>query len=281
MKDVAVFSTVESLQQRLNSSDNTAGIAFVPTMGALHNGHLDLVRKAFEKSPTVVVSIFVNPTQFNSKEDLENYPRTLERDITLLQTIGEVIVFAPTVEEMYPSDFKEINLNLGELETVMEGKFRPGHFNGVVNVVNRFFQIVQPKYAFFGEKDFQQLAVINKMVELLNLSIEIVPCSTTREESGLAKSSRNERLTEFQKKEALIIIDTMNFVKNNTSRFSPAELKNEAITHFNSGSLKLEYLEIVDANSLKEIDDWNGNNRICIAAYCGEVRLIDNMALNQ
>ena len=281
MKDVAVFSTVESLQQRLNSSDNTAGIAFVPTMGALHNGHLDLVRKAFEKSPVVVVSIFVNPTQFNSKEDLEKYPRTLERDVSLLKTIGEVIVFAPTLEEVYPSDFKEINLNLGELESVMEGKFRPGHFNGVVNVVNRLFHIVQPKYAFFGEKDFQQLAVINKMVELLNLTVEIIPCATIREPNGLAKSSRNERLTELQKEEALIIINTMNFVKDNMPLFTPSELKNEAISYFNSGTLDLEYLEIVDSKSLTEVNDWSGNNRICIAAYCGEVRLIDNMALNQ
>lgn len=281
MKDVAVFTTVESLQQRLNNSVNTAGIAFVPTMGALHNGHLDLVRKAFEKSSTVVVSIFVNPTQFNSKEDLENYPRTLERDINLLKTIGEIIVFAPTVDEMYPTDFKEINLNLGELETVMEGKFRPGHFNGVVNVVNRLFQIVQPKYAFFGEKDFQQLAVINKMVELLNLSVEIIPCATTREANGLAKSSRNERLTDDEREEALIIIDTLNFAKKNSSLFSPKELKKEAISFFNSGSLKLEYLKIVDSKSLQEINEWGINDRICIAAYCGEVRLIDNMALNQ
>lgn len=281
MKDVAVFTTVESLQQRLNSSVNTAGIAFVPTMGALHKGHLDLVRKAFEKSSIVVVSIFVNPTQFNSKEDLENYPRTLERDIELLKAIGEVIVFAPTVEEMYPADFKEIDLNLGELETVMEGKFRPGHFSGVVNVVNRLFQIVQPQYAFFGEKDFQQLAVIKRMVELLKLNVKIIPCTTIREASGLAKSSRNERLTDIQKKEALIIIDTMNFVKDNMSRLSPVQLKKEAITFFNSGTLNLEYLEIVDSKSLKEIDDWIGDIRICIAAYCGEVRLIDNMALIQ
>lgn len=281
MKDVAVFTTVESLQHRLNNSVNTAGIAFVPTMGALHKGHLDLVRKAYEKSPIVVVSIFVNPTQFNSKEDLEKYPRTLDRDIKLLETIGDVIVFAPTVKEMYPTDYNEINLNLGELEFVMEGKFRPGHFKGVVNVVNRLFQIVHPKYAFFGEKDFQQLAVINKMVELLSLSVEIIPCATTREMSGLAKSSRNERLTDVQKEEALIIIDTMHFAQDNISRFLPKDLKKEAITFFNSGSLKLEYLEIVDSNSLKEIDEWSDNSRICIAAYCGEVRLIDNMALNQ
>jgi pantoate--beta-alanine ligase len=281
MVDVAVFTTVESLQNRLNSSSNTGHTAFVPTMGALHNGHLDLVRRALEKSSQVVVSIFVNPTQFNSKADLDKYPRTLERDIQLLMSVGEVIVFAPTVEEMYPQDFKEINLNLGELETVMEGQFRPGHFNGVVNVVNRLFQIVQPKYAFFGEKDFQQLAVINRMVELLDLSIEIIPCPTVREPNGLAKSSRNERLSDNEKNDALILIQTMNYVKENLLNFTPNELKIRGEEYFNSGRLELEYLEIVDSKSLQSIENWNKDARICVAAYCGEVRLIDNMALNQ
>lgn len=281
MVDVTVFTTVESLQDRLNSSSNTGYIAFVPTMGALHNGHLDLVRRALEKSNQVVVSIFVNPTQFNSKADLEKYPRTLERDIQLLTSVGEVIVFAPTVEEMYPQDFKEINLNLGELETVMEGQFRPGHFNGVVNVVNRLFQIVQPKFAFFGEKDFQQLAVINRMVELLELSVEIIPCPTIREPNGLAKSSRNERLSDVEKNDALILIQTMNYVKENLLNFSPKELKIRGKEFFNSGRLELEYLEIVDSKSLQSIENWSKDARICIAAYCGEVRLIDNMALNQ
>jgi len=280
MKDVAVFTTVESLQNKLNSSINTADTAFVPTMGALHNGHLDLVRRALERSNKVVVSIFVNPTQFNSKDDLDNYPRTLERDVELLKTVGDVIVFAPTVAEMYPANFKEVDLDLGDLETVMEGKFRPGHFNGVVNVVNRLFQIIEPKYAFFGEKDFQQLAVINRMVELLDLSVKIIPCPTIREASGLAKSSRNERLNASQKKEALIIINTMNFIKENHSKFPLKELKIKAIDFFNKGSLELEYLEIVNSKSLQSIDTCDKDSRICIAAYCGEVRLIDNMALN-
>lgn len=281
MKDVAVFTTVESLQNRLNSSSNTADTAFVPTMGALHNGHIDLVRRALEMTSQVVVSIFVNPTQFNSKDDLDSYPRTLERDIELLKTVGDVIVFAPTVQEMYPSNYQELNLNLGEIETVMEGKFRPGHFNGVVNVVYRFFEIIAPKWAFFGEKDFQQLAVINRMVGLLDLSVEIIPCPTIREANGLAKSSRNERLNEIQKNEALIIIQTINFARENQHKYLPNELKKRAIEFFNTGSLKLEYLEIVDSKSLQAIDNWNGTARICIAAYCEEVRLIDNMALNQ
>lgn len=281
MKDVAVFTTVESLRERLNSSINTAGTAFVPTMGALHNGHLDLVRKALEITSQVVVSIFVNPTQFNSKEDLEKYPRTIERDLELLQATGDVIVFVPSVSEIYPANYKEIDLELGDLGSVMEGRFRPGHFNGVVNVVHRFFEIIEPRYAFFGEKDFQQLAVIKRMVELMELPVEIVACKTIREKSGLAKSSRNERLTDAQKQNALIIMETMKFVNINQSKDTLSGLKNKAVEYFNTGRLELEYLEIVDPKSLQPIENMIENARICIAAYCGEVRLIDNMALNQ
>jgi len=280
MKDVAVFTTVESLKSRLNGAGNSTEFAFVPTMGALHDGHLDLVRKAFEIADQVVVSIFVNPTQFNSQADLENYPRTLENDIRLLKSVGDVIIFAPTVSEMYPEDFKEINLELNELENVMEGKFRPGHFYGVVNVVHRLFEIVSPEYALFGEKDFQQLAVIQRMVEELQLSVKIIPCPTVREKNGLAKSSRNQRLNEVQLEQALILVNTLNYAVENSKTHLPAELKKLAIDFFNKGELQLEYLEIVDAKTLQEITEWSADSRICVAAYCGDVRLIDNMEIN-
>ena len=280
MKDGTVFTTVESLQSRLNSSGISSEIAFVPTMGALHNGHLDLVRKALELTELVVVSIFVNPTQFNSQTDLENYPRTLENDLKLLESVGDVIVFAPTVEEMYPAEFKEIDIELNNLATVMEGEFRPGHFKGVVNVVHRLFEIVSPKYALFGEKDFQQLAVIQRMVDELKLPIKIVPCETVREVNGLAKSSRNQRLSETEKDEALIIINSLNYANNNRKELSPAALKELVIEYFNQGELELEYLEIVDSKTLQPISVWNAKARMCIAAYCGDVRLIDNMEIN-
>jgi len=280
MKDRTVFTTVESLQSRLNSSGFSSETAFVPTMGALHEGHLDLVRKALEITEQVVVSIFVNPTQFNSKADLENYPRTLENDLRLLESVGNVLVFTPTVDEMYPSKYKEISIDTGELADVMEGKFRPGHFNGVINVVHRLFEIVSPTYALFGEKDFQQLAIIKRMVEVLNLPVKIVPCPTIREESGLAKSSRNQRLSEIQKEQALILIKTLNYARSNQALFSPKKLKESAEDFFSSGELKLEYIELVDAKTLQPILDWSSTSRMCIAAYCGEVRLIDNMEIS-
>ena len=281
MKGVAVFTTVESLQIRLNSSNNAVDTAFVPTMGALHEGHLELVRKAVSMAPQVVVSIFVNPTQFNSEQDLINYPRTLEKDVELLQSVGEIIVFAPNVEEMYPPSYSDVAVDLGELANVMEGKFRPGHFNGVVNVVKRLFDIVRPTFALFGEKDFQQLAIIKKMTLELKLPVQIIPCETVREDSGLAKSSRNTRLSNVQKEDALIIIETMNYIRENALLYSPQEMKSKAVSFFETGNLKLEYLEIINAVSLQEAVEWKGEMRVCIAAFCGEVRLIDNMDLTQ
>lgn len=280
MKDGTVFTTVESLQSRLISSGISTETTFVPTMGALHEGHLELVRKAMELTELVVVSIFVNPTQFNSQADLENYPRTLENDLKLLESVGNVIVFAPTVNEMYPPGFEEINIELGNLATVMEGKFRPGHFNGVVNVVYRLFEIVSPKYALFGEKDFQQLAIIRRMVTVMRMPVQIVPCQTVRETNGLAKSSRNQRLSKVQKKQALIIIDTLNYSIKNKELLLPRELTSLAIDYFNQGDLELEYLEIVDEKTLQPIDTWDVGSRMCIAAYCGDVRLIDNMEIS-
>jgi len=279
MEDLNVFTTVESLRKRLNENDGKSSVALVPTMGALHHGHLELVKKAMLLANEVVVSIFVNPTQFNKKEDLDNYPRTLENDVRLLKTVGNIIVFAPPVSEVYPEDYEAVTLDLGDLEHVMEGEFRPGHFNGVVNVCKRLIEIVDPEYSLFGLKDFQQLAVINFMVKSFNLGTKIVPCEIVRETSGLASSSRNQRLSEQEKEDAIIIHEMMVLLKALAKRFSPKEAKKIALEFFNRGELKLEYLNIVHPDTLLEIDQWVPGARSCLAAYCGEVRLIDNMEL--
>ena len=279
MEDLNVFTTVESLRKRLKENGENSSVALVPTMGALHHGHLELVKKGLSVANEVVVSIFVNPTQFNRKEDLVNYPRTLENDLKLLKTVGDIIVFAPTVEEVYPVDYKEVDLELGDLEVVMEGEFRPGHFKGVVNVCKRLIEIVQPEYSLFGLKDFQQLAVINFMVKSFNLDTEIVPCEIVREVSGLASSSRNYRLSEQELEDAIIINQMMVLMQSLAKRFNPTRTKEIALEYFNKGELKLEYLNIVNPETLLEIDEWVPGTRACLAAYCGEVRLIDNMEI--
>ena len=253
-------------------------IGFVPTMGALHEGHLSLVRKACEQCDEVVVSIFVNPTQFNNPSDLANYPRTLENDLMLLKQIGNITVFSPTVEDIYPihDDFKPIDLN--GLDGVLEGKFRPGHFEGVVHVVYNLFQLVQPDKAFFGLKDFQQVAVIKHMIQVYQLPIELVACSTSRSKEGLALSSRNMRLNPNQKIDALIIYNTLQEVIRLKTLHTPAETRAFAESFFQQGKLKLEYLEIVDSNTLTPLDStWSESSTCCIAAFCGDVRLIDNI----
>lgn len=273
-----VFTTVESLQKALSWHEKNS-IGFVPTMGALHHGHLALVRRALEENTVAVVSIFVNPTQFNNKEDLEKYPRDLQKDVELLATVGDVLIFAPTPDEVYPKDFKNIVLDLGKLETVMEGKFRKGHFKGVVNVVKRLFDIVQPTRAYFGLKDFQQITVIKHMVRALDLNVEIIGCDIIREPSGLASSSRNVRLSEREKEQSIILFDALTIAKQLSSKYSPVDVQRQVESIFLSSKLKLEYFEIVDPETLLSIKKWIPGANACIAAYCGEVRLIDNMQL--
>jgi pantoate--beta-alanine ligase len=248
-------------------------------MGALHEGHKALVDKASEENELVVISIFVNPTQFNNQEDLALYPRTLDADLDLLKTIKNGIVFVPTVSDIYPENTSFKPFDLGILDKVMEGKHRPGHFDGVVHVVHNLFKIVEPTKAYFGQKDFQQLAVIRKMNAHYGFPIEIIACETLRENTGLAMSSRNMRLSEQEKKESLIIWQTLQFVKDNKVNFSPNELLIKAIDFFKSGNLTLEYLDIVEVDSLEEAQDWESQTVCCIAAYCGKVRLIDNLLL--
>ena len=275
-----LFTTSKDLKSALSLlRDNRFSIGFVPTMGALHPGHLSLVDKALSQNDWVVISIFINPEQFNSQEDLAKYPRTLDSDLLLLESKKKCIIFYPEIKEIYPITESFVPLDLKGIDDVMEGKFRPGHFIGVVHVVHNLFQIVKANRAYFGLKDFQQLAIIRKMVTHFNFSTEIVSCETLREPSGLAMSSRNIHLSKSDIKAALIIYKTLQFVKDNKSKMNPESLRVAAIEFFKSGNLLLEYLEIVDEKTLSSANDWQTSNVCCIAAYCNKVRLIDNLML--
>jgi len=254
---------------------------FVPTMGALHAGHLSLVKQAAGENGLVVVSIFVNPTQFNDPDDLKRYPRDLERDMELLGSVKADLVFAPSVEEVYPEKDERV-FDLHPLDQVMEGKFRPGHFNGVAQVVSRLFDIVRPDAAYFGQKDFQQLAIIRKLVKMLELDIRIVACPIIREADGLAMSSRNMLLNPVERKAAPAIYRALARSAGLRDEMSPIELKDWVIREVNKEELlEVEYFEIVDGETLMSISDWHEtmNKVACIAVHLGKVRLIDNMVL--
>ena len=275
-----LFTTSKDLKSALSLlRDNGFSIGFVPTMGALHAGHLSLVDKALSQNDWVVISIFINPEQFNSQEDLAKYPRTLDSDLLLLESKKKCIIFHPEIKEIYPITKSFVPMDLEGFDDEMEGKFRPRHFKGVVHVVHNLFQIVKANRAYFGQKDFQQLVIIRKMVAHFNFSTEIVSCETLREPSGLAMSSRNMRLNSSDIEAALIIYKTLLFVKENKSKMNPQPLKAAAIEFFKSGDLQLEYLEIVDEKTLTNAVDWQATNVCCIAAYCNKVRLIDNIVL--
>ncbi len=256
-------------------------VGFVPTMGALHNGHISLVKQAKESCDVVVVSIFVNPTQFNDPKDLERYPRTLENDVKMLESVGCDIVFAPTVKEIYPEPDNR-QFDFGYIGQIMEGPKRPGHFNGVAQVVSRLFDLVEPDKAFFGMKDFQQIAIIRSMVSQLNYNIEIVSCPIIREDDGLAMSSRNRLLTPEHRETAPNIHKVLSQAVEIHNTMSVNELKEWIINSINSNPLlEVEYVEIVDEMSLKITEDWNepGRKVICITVYAGEIRLIDNIII--
>lgn len=275
-----VVSTKNELISLINDYKNAGkSIGFVPTMGALHQGHLSLVKTCKENCDIAVVSIFVNPTQFNDPDDLKRYPRTPEKDAGLLESSGCDLAFFPSVEEIYPEKDTR-KFNFGYLETVMEGAKRPGHFNGVGQVVSRLFDIVQPDKAFFGMKDFQQIAIIKNMVKQLNYSLEIIPCPIVREENGLALSSRNALLSEEHKKNAPHIYATLKKARNLATRMRVNELKKWITDEINSNPfLETEYVEIVDDTTLKVVNDWNekGTKVACVAVYAGKIRLIDNI----
>ena len=254
-------------------------IGLVPTMGALHEGHAALVKRCVAENDITVVSVFVNPTQFNNPEDLRLYPRTLDADCALLEKLGVDIVFAPDVEEMYPEPDTRV-FDFGMLDKVMEGRFRPGHFNGVAQIVSKLFYAVGPGRAYFGEKDFQQLAIVREMVKQLQIPVEIVAVPIVREESGLALSSRNMRLTPQQREIASEIFKTLKMSVEMISKQSVEDTKKFVVDRINNQEgLSVEYFEIVDGNTLQSITDWNDSSYIvgCIAVFCGEVRLIDNI----
>ena len=275
------FQTRSSLIAKLNAVKGEGkSIGFVPTMGALHEGHLSLVKRAVKECEVVIVSIYVNPLQFNNPDDLKNYPSTLENDLKLLALFPEVIVFTPSFSDVFPLNDVHYNVELGGLATVLEGAHRPGHFLGVGKVVYALFDLVNPHKAYFGSKDYQQVIVIKKLVEVLGLKIEVVECSTQRDPNGLAMSSRNLLLSTTEKMEAAIIFKTLKYCQENVSAYTPQKLQSIAKTFFNKGSLRLEYLEIVSAEGLKPIDDWQQKSVCCVAAYCGKIRLIDNLVLN-
>ena len=272
--------TIQELRAELDIQRKAGKkIGFVPTMGALHEGHASLVRRAVAENEIVVVSVFVNPTQFNDKNDLLKYPRTLEADCELLEKEGTAYVFAPSVEEIYPEpDTRQFSY--APLDTVMEGKFRPGHFNGVCQVVSKLFMMVEPDVAYFGEKDFQQLAIIREMVKQMNFPLQIVGCPIVREADGLALSSRNARLSDEQRKQALEISQTLFRSQEYAASHTLEETQQfveESIAA--AEGLELEYFEIVDGMTLQKIASWEDTDYVvgCITVFCGEVRLIDNI----
>lgn len=278
MKILSTQQEVLAIVSDWKSLNKTIG--FVPTMGALHQGHLALISKAVAENDICIVSIFVNPTQFNNSTDLEKYPRDLNKDIKLLESVGCNFVFAPESKEVYT--IEELNgtfsFDFGGLDTVMEGKFRPGHFNGVVQIVSKLFQLINPDKAYFGEKDFQQLAIIHRMVKLMKFGTQIIDCPIVREESGLAMSSRNERLTDSQRKNAAaisaILVKSTTFVPHLT----PKQLTDWVVSQINSAiDLEIEYFEIADAETLQTAQNWDKPTVGCIAVFCGNVRLIDNI----
>ena len=275
-----IIHTIKDLQTELSElKAQGKKVGLVPTMGALHAGHASLVKRSVNENDVTVVSVFVNPTQFNDKNDLVKYPRTLDADCKLLESCGVTFVFAPSVEEIYPEPDTR-RFSYAPLDTVMEGAFRPGHFNGVCQIVSKLFDIVKPHCAYFGEKDFQQLAIIREMVRQMKFDLEIVGCPIVREEDGLALSSRNARLSAEERENALNISRTLFKSRPFATTHSVSETQKmveDAIAA--APGLRLEYFEIVDGNTLQKVGDWNDTSYVvgCITVFCGEVRLIDNI----
>ena len=275
-----VIHTIKDLQAELSVlKAQGKKVGLVPNMGALHAGHASLVKRSVNENEVTVVSVFVNPTQFNDKNDLVKYPRTLDADCKLLEACGATYTFAPSVEEMYPEpDTRQFSY--APLDTVMEGAFRPGHFNGVCQIVSKLFEAVKPHRAYFGEKDFQQLAIIREMVRQMQFDLEIVGCPIVREEDGLALSSRNARLSAEERENALKISQTLFKSRTFAATHTVSETQKfveDAIAA--APGLRLEYFEIVDGNTLQKVGNWDQTSYAvgCITVFCGDVRLIDNI----
>ena len=277
-----VISTIADLKHELETvRNNGCTIGLVPTMGALHEGHASLVRRSVGENDVTVVSIFLNPTQFNDKNDLAKYPRTLEADCRLLEQCGATIAFAPSVDEVYPEPDTR-SFNYPPTDSVMEGAFRPGHFNGVCQIVSKLFAMIEPDRAYFGEKDFQQIAVIRRMVEDLGFTLQIVPCPVVREASGLALSSRNTLLNDDERQIASNIYQTLAQSREWAKTESVQAVHDHVVSQINAISgLEVQYYSIVDGRTLADVASWNDSNDIvgCITVFCGQqpIRLIDHI----
>ncbi|HTX89200.1 MAG TPA: pantoate--beta-alanine ligase [Bacteroidales bacterium] len=279
-----VLSHIRDLQKVLRKERGEGrSVGFVPTMGALHEGHLSIIRRSRAENGLTLCSIFVNPIQFNNPRDLEKYPRSLKQDLALLEKEGCDLVFTPEAEEIYPGGKAESPpVDFGYLDRILEGKYRPGHFKGVATVVKRFFDIIGPDRSYFGKKDYQQLLIVKKMVDALKIPVEIVPCPIVREPDGLAMSSRNLRLTIGERKAAPFIYEVLREVKDKAGELAVGELKELALNRFSGRpEFRAEYFEIADAETLLPVGQIGNEVKAiaCLAVFLGEVRLIDNMEL--
>ena len=279
MTGFQTFYDFDSLQRFISSFQKKPSLGLVPTMGALHVGHLSLIDKALNENDLVVVTIFVNPKQFNNPKDLANYPRVPENDLSLLRAYERVVVCMPEENDVYPAKDPYQQVSLGLLDRVLEGEFRPGHFSGVAHVVHNLIYFIKAQRAYFGLKDIQQLSVIRHMVNETKLSVDVVPCETIRDKSGMALSSRNLLLSKDHYRDAAIIFKTLDFVRRTIKEERAEDVKKQAIKLFNSGSLQLEYLELVNQNTFESYKTGDADGACCIAAYCDGVRLIDNVLL--
>ncbi len=282
MRLIKTATQLRLIVENLRKSSKLIG--FVPTMGALHNGHISLIEESIQKSDITICSIFVNPTQFNDKKDLEKYPRTIEKDILLLERAGCDILFLPAVAEIYPPGYQPRHYELDDLEKILEGKYRPGHFQGVCQVLDRLFEMVQPDNIFFGQKDYQQCRVVQELLKQTPAfqSIKMFIAPTLRETNGLAMSSRNTRLSAEQRKIAPVIFKTLQLIKDNLQPGSLDGIIHIATEKLNEAGLKPDYISIAAAENLQELKSWDGKTKTValIAAYVGEIRLIDNLILN-
>ncbi len=276
-----ILKSITELNLYLQKVESQSKIGFVPTMGALHKGHVSLIEIAKRNSDIVICSIFVNPIQFDNENDFETYPLTIKDDLNLLNRFGCDIVFMPSVPEMYPNGEVSNNYDFGGVENEMEGAFRKGHFNGVGTVVARFFNIIRPDFAFFGEKDFQQLQIVKKLVEIEKMSIKIIGCPICRENDGLAMSSRNRRLSSAMRQEAVLINQILNEVQKMFKNTTVDMIYKYVTTEFEKSALKLEYFSISNIKTLKPVDfiEEGEEYRAFIAAFADDVRLIDNIIL--
>ena len=278
-----VFKKAEDINNYLlNAKNRGNSIGFIPTMGALHQGHISLIQTAKKSDAVSVCSIFVNPTQFNDSKDFENYPSTIETDIDLLEKAGCDVLFLPSVKEVYPEGIKKVTTyDIGYLETVLEGKYRPGHFQGVCQVVHRLLSIIPSDQLYLGQKDYQQCMVITKMIGLTHLKTNLIICRTLREPDGLAMSSRNVRLSGINRKKAIKIFETLSYLKSYIKPGNLKEIKESAMQNLTSAGFKVDYIEIANANTLELLNNWDGKTPMValIAAFLDNVRLIDNMLL--